>query len=67
MTKCDTFNELIVWNNKKLCFRMTRQASGSWTTVYGPGWHSTSKKRPRRPKTGKFASLMRKHKKWLGR
>ena len=67
MTKCDTFNQLVVWNDKKLAFRMTKKSDGSWNTVYGPGWHFESKKRARKGKTGKFASLMRKHKKWLRR
>lgn len=67
MTKCVEMKKLIVWSGKQLAFRMTKQSDGSWTTEYGPGYHSKPKKSIKRAKTGKMASLMRKHKKWLNR
>ena len=53
---------IIVHAGSKLVFDMKLQSDGSWKTVYGPGSRPSPKKRP---KTGRMASLMRKHQKWL--
>ncbi len=58
------FNRLVVHNNGKLAFDMKRLPDGTWKTIYGPGFARKSKKRS---KKGRFASLRRKHTKWLNR
>lgn len=61
MTKLE---RLIVHAGKKLAFDMKLMPDGTWKTTYGPGF---PKKKKKRPKTGRMASLMRKHNKWLNR
>jgi len=53
---------IVVHAGPKLVFDMTLQPDGSWKTVKGPGSRPEPKRRPR---TGRAASLLRKHKKWL--
>ena len=61
MTK---LKRLIVHAGNQLAFDMKLMPDGTWKTTYGPGFSKKTKKRPR---TGRMASLMRKHKKWLNR
>lgn len=61
MTK---LKRVIVRDNKRLVFDMKLMPSGAWHTTYGPAWPGHKKKRP---KKGRMATLMRKHKKWLNR
>lgn len=58
------FNRLIVHSKGKLAFDMKLMPNGIWKTVYGPGFADKPKKRG---KGGRFASLRRKHMKWLNR
>lgn len=57
-------NRLVVHDNQRLVFDMKLMDDGTWKTVYGPAWPANKKKRP---KKGRLATLMRKHKKWLNR
>ena len=63
MTKSIEVKRITVYYKKKLILDM-KQVNSTWKTVYCP---SVPKKAKRRSKKGKFASLFRKHKKWLNR
>jgi len=53
---------LKVYWGKTLCLDMKRNSDGTWTTLID---RPVPKKKPRRPKKGPFAKLMRQHKKSL--
>jgi hypothetical protein len=55
-------NRITVYWKKTLCLDMKRNPDDTWTTLVD---HPVPKKKPRRPKKGPFAKLMRQHKKSL--
>jgi len=57
-------NRITVYWGKILCLDMKRNPDNTWTTLVD---RPVPKKKPRRPKKGPFAKLMRQHRKSLMR
>jgi hypothetical protein len=64
MTKCTQLKRIIVHYKKRLVLDMKRMPDNTWKTLVN---QPMTPKKAKRPKKGKMAALMRKHRRWLNR